>query len=58
MFAKENIIFLVPYTNPWAWMNRQSIDYTDEIVDVIINKYALPLEPARDAVSGPCQETF
>lgn len=42
MFAKENIILLVPYNNPWAWMNRQSIDYTDEIVDVIINKYSLP----------------
>ncbi|MBQ8523142.1 MAG: prolyl oligopeptidase family serine peptidase [Clostridia bacterium] len=42
MFAEKGIIFLVPYNNPWAWMNRQAVDYTDEIVRVILDHYALP----------------
>ncbi len=41
-YAKHNIIYLVPYTNPWAWMNNQSIAYTDEVVDVIMKHYNLP----------------
>lgn len=41
-FAKEGILYLVPYTNPWAWMNRQTVDYTDELVDVLMDAYRLP----------------
>jgi len=42
MLAEHNVVYLIPYNNPWAWMNRQAVDYTDEIVDVIMNHYHLP----------------
>jgi len=39
--AKENIILLIPYNNPWAWMNTQAVQYTDEIVTIILEQYCL-----------------
>lgn len=41
-FAKEGILYLVPYQNPWAWMNKQNVDYTDELLDVLFKAYDLP----------------
>lgn len=41
-YAENGIIFVVPYNNPWAWMNKQAISYTDEILDVLFEKYSLP----------------
>lgn len=42
MFAEKGIIYIVPYNNPWAWMNRQTVNYTDEIIDILIEQYNLP----------------
>lgn len=39
MWAEKNVLFVLPYNNPWNWMNRQAIAYTDEIVDVIFEHY-------------------
>ena len=41
-FGEKGILYVVPYTNPWAWMNNQTVAYTDEIVDVLFEKYNLP----------------
>ena len=38
-WAEKNVLFVWPYNNPWNWMNRQAIDYTDEAVDVIFAHY-------------------
>ena len=43
-FAERGILFVVPYNNPWAWMNRQAVSYTDEILDVLFEKYSLPVD--------------
>ena len=40
-YAKEGVLFLVPYYNPWAWMNRQTVDYVDELVDLLFEAYGL-----------------
>ncbi len=24
-YAEKGIIYLIPYNNPWAWMNRQAV---------------------------------
>lgn len=40
-YAENGILFAVPYNNPWAWMNRQTVRFTDEIVNVLFQKYAL-----------------
>ena len=41
-FAKEGILYLIPYQNPWAWMNRQTVELTDELLDVLFDAYDLP----------------
>lgn len=41
-YAEQGILYLVPYHNPWAWMNRQTVDYTDELVEVLFKEYSLP----------------
>lgn len=40
--AEKGIVLLIPYTNPWSWMNAQAVAYADELVDVIMAEYALP----------------
>lgn len=40
-YAEHGILYIIPYGNPWSWMNRQMVDYTDEIVDVLRKKYGL-----------------
>ena len=37
-YAKRNIIFAVPYYNPWSWMNDVAVNLTDEVVDCILNR--------------------
>ena len=43
-FADRGILYVVPYNNPWAWMNRQAVGYTDEILDVLFQHYDLPAD--------------
>ena len=49
--AQKGIVFVAPYCNPWAWMNKQAVSYTDEILDVLFEKYNLP-ENTRVVSSG------
>ena len=37
--AAEGIIYIQPYLNPWAWMNRQAVGVTDKIIDVLTEHY-------------------
>ena len=41
-YADRDILFLQPYTNPWAWMNRQAVALTDELIDLLMEHYKLP----------------
>lgn len=41
LYASHGLIYLVPYGNPWAWMNRQQVAYTDELIDVLLKHYGL-----------------
>ena len=40
--AEKGIIYLIPYINPWNWMNRQAVEYTDELIDALFAHYYLP----------------
>lgn len=42
MYAEKGILFVIPYLNPWAWMNRQAVDFADELADVLLEAYDLP----------------
>ena len=51
MFAEQGVILLIPYNNPWAWMNPQAVAYTDELVEVLFEHYQLP-EDTKIVASG------
>lgn len=51
-FAKDGILYVVPYQNPWAWQNEQNVAYTDEILDVLYQAYALPEDLPIVSVGG------
>lgn len=40
-FTEEGILFVFPYNNPWNWMNRQAVEMTDRILDVLFSVYGL-----------------
>lgn len=40
-FGKHNVIYIIPYTNPWSWMNRPTVDFVDEVVDAVFEKFSL-----------------
>lgn len=42
MYGEKGILYLVPYQNPWAWMNRQTVALTDELLDVLFAACDLP----------------
>lgn len=41
-YAEQGILYLVPYQNPWSWMNHQNIALTDELIDVLMRDLDLP----------------
>lgn len=41
-YGQEGILLLIPYQNPWAWMNRQTVAFTDELVDALFSGLGLP----------------
>lgn len=51
-YAEKGIVLLVPYQNPWAWMNKQTVDYTDELVDVLFSTYNLSAETPIVSTGG------
>ena len=40
--AEKGIVYLIPYLNPWNWMNEQAVSFTDELIDVLFEHYNLP----------------
>ncbi len=40
-YAKHDILYVIPYYNPWAWMNKPAVEFVDEIVDVLFKHFNL-----------------
>ena len=40
-YGDNGILYVTPYTNPWAWMNMQTVAFVDELLDVLFAKYNL-----------------
>ena len=54
-YGSQGILYVVPYTNPWAWCNRQTVEYVDEIIDVVIKKFGLenaPIVSSGESMGG------
>ena len=54
--AKLGIIYVIPYYNPWAWMNKNTIEFVDKIIDILIEEYnlvqSIPLTYTGDSMGG------
>lgn len=62
MLAEHNILFFIPYANPWGWMNKQEIALTDEIMDVLFDHYKLdektPIVSTGGSMGGLCSLVY
>lgn len=56
LLAKQGILYVAPYNNPWYWMNRQAVFYTDEVLSVLIEQHQLsrdiPIVPTGYSMGG------
>ena len=41
VYGERGILYVIPYANPWAWMNAQAVKYTDELVENVIALHGL-----------------
>lgn len=61
-YAEEGILYVVPYNNPWNWMNRQSIAFTEELLELLIAHYGLgehvPIVSSGLSMGGLCSLVF
>ncbi len=39
--AEAGIIFIIPYTNPWSWMNEKACERADVIIDMMAEHYGM-----------------
>ena len=46
--AERNILYITPYYNPWSWMNRETVDFVDMLVEIAMEKWGIP----KDAPVG------
>lgn len=44
-FAEKGYLHIIPYNNPWAWMNDAAFDFTETIFSVMSEKYGLSDTP-------------
>ena len=51
-YAERGIIYVIPYCNPWCWMNRHAVDYVDEIIAVLCEKYQLDKTTVKVVSTG------
>ena len=60
--AERGIVWLMPYSDPWNWMNRRTVSFVDELVDVLVKHYGLsdnlPIVSTGDSMGGLCSLTY
>lgn len=60
--AARGILRVIPYYNPWCWMNRQTVDFVDEIIDVLADHFDLandvPIISTGGSMGGLCSLTY
>ena len=61
-YAELGIIHVIPYNNPWCWMNARAVRYTDEIIEVLCRHYGLGHEvrivSTGNSMGGLCCLTY
>lgn len=56
--AKNHLLYVFPYINPWSWMNAASVIMIDQLLDAIFSAYGLPedfpIGVAGRSMGGQC----
>lgn len=52
MLGEQGILYILPYYNPWAWVNDQCIAFCDECLDALYAKYSLKKDITPFMVAG------
>lgn len=56
-WAERGIVYVMPYLNPWNWMNDQAVRMTDDIVAAVLEKVGvdqLPIVSTGGSMGGLC----
>lgn len=52
-YGEMGILYVMPYDNPWSWMNAEAVALVDEIIDVLIDRYGeLPIVSSGGSMGG------
>ena len=51
-FGENGVLYIVPYTNPWGWMNKEEVRLADEIIDLLMAKYGLDDKSPLVSIGG------
>ena len=61
-YGERGIVYIVPYSNPWAWMNKQTVAYVDDIIGAVIDKLGLdvniPIVLSGESMGGQSALTY
>lgn len=61
-YAEMGIVHLIPYNNPWCWMNAQAVSYTDELIAALCDHYGLGADvrivSTGNSMGGLCCLTY
>lgn len=61
-YTADNLVFVIPYTDPWNWMNEQAVTMTDEIVDALFDRYGwledFPIISTGGSMGGLCSLVY
>ena len=57
-FAERGIVYVIPYVDPWAWMNRVAVLTTDSIISALEERYGKKLRVCSTGGSMGGQEAL
>ncbi len=46
--AENGILYILPFYNPWCWMNKKTVEYVDTLVETAMELFGIP----KDAPVG------
>lgn len=61
-FGERGIVYITPYTNPWAWMNAQTVAFVDDVVAAVSERLGLdndlPIVSSGESMGGQSALTY
>jgi len=61
VYSDHNILYMIPYLNPWNWMNEQALNEIEELINVILEKYnmnTIKIASTGNSMGGLCALTY